>query len=165
MPVRLLALRAAIRSPAGRRPRPDAGLKPSDSATRGRKNKKLLPGDTRQGHGALRHDRRRHGQTAAVETGGQLQRLVQAGHDMQAGGGEEGRIHVRHEDDVMAFRGFGQQKAHIPPDGERLPQGGFACVVIRIGGELAFRLGNGWSRNNRLARHEKYVFRGAEEHL
>ena len=30
---------------------------------------------------------------------------------------------------------------------------------------LAFRLGNGWSRNNRLARHEKYVFRGAEEPL
>lgn len=30
---------------------------------------------------------------------------------------------------------------------------------------LAFRLGNGWSRNNRLSRHEEYVFRGEEEPL
>ena len=30
---------------------------------------------------------------------------------------------------------------------------------------LAFRLGNGWSKNNRLARHEEYVFKGSEEPL
>jgi UDP-2,3-diacylglucosamine hydrolase len=30
---------------------------------------------------------------------------------------------------------------------------------------LAFRLGNGWSRNNRLSRHEEYIFRGEEEPL
>ena len=30
---------------------------------------------------------------------------------------------------------------------------------------LAFRLGNGWSRSNRLSRHEEYVFRGKEEPL
>ena len=30
---------------------------------------------------------------------------------------------------------------------------------------IAFRLGNGWSRGNRLARHEEYVFRGADEPL
>ena len=30
---------------------------------------------------------------------------------------------------------------------------------------LAFRLGNGWSRSNRLSRHEEYVFRGEEEPL
>ena len=30
---------------------------------------------------------------------------------------------------------------------------------------LAFRFGKGWSRNNRLARHEKYVFRGKDEPL
>lgn len=30
---------------------------------------------------------------------------------------------------------------------------------------LAFRLGNGWSKNNRLARHEEYVFRGVDEPL
>lgn len=30
---------------------------------------------------------------------------------------------------------------------------------------LAFRLGNGWSKGNRLARHEEYEFRGADEPL
>ena len=30
---------------------------------------------------------------------------------------------------------------------------------------LAFRLGNGWSKNNRLARHEEYVFKGCDEPL
>lgn len=30
---------------------------------------------------------------------------------------------------------------------------------------IAFRFGNGWSRSNRLARHEEYVFRGEEEPL
>ena len=30
---------------------------------------------------------------------------------------------------------------------------------------LAFRLGNGWSKGNRLARHEEYVFKGAAEPL
>lgn len=30
---------------------------------------------------------------------------------------------------------------------------------------LAFRFGNGWSRGNRLARHEEYVFRGVDEPL
>ena len=30
---------------------------------------------------------------------------------------------------------------------------------------IAFGLGNGWSRSNRLARHEEYVFRGADEPL
>ena len=30
---------------------------------------------------------------------------------------------------------------------------------------IAFRIGNGWSRNNRLARREKYVFRGEDEPL
>lgn len=30
---------------------------------------------------------------------------------------------------------------------------------------IAFRLGNGWSRNNRLARNEEYVFRGKDEPL
>jgi UDP-2,3-diacylglucosamine hydrolase len=30
---------------------------------------------------------------------------------------------------------------------------------------LAFRLGNGWSRKNRLARHEEYVFKGPAEPL
>ena len=30
---------------------------------------------------------------------------------------------------------------------------------------IAFRLGNGWSRSNRLARHEEYVFKGMEEPL
>lgn len=30
---------------------------------------------------------------------------------------------------------------------------------------LAFRLGNGWSRKNRLARHEEYVFKGPGEPL
>lgn len=30
---------------------------------------------------------------------------------------------------------------------------------------IAFRLGNGWSKGNRLARHEEYVFRGEDEPL
>ena len=30
---------------------------------------------------------------------------------------------------------------------------------------LAFRLGNGWSRKNRLSRHEEYVFKGQDEPL
>ena len=30
---------------------------------------------------------------------------------------------------------------------------------------IAFRLGNGWSRGNRLSRHEEYVFKGEEEPL
>lgn len=30
---------------------------------------------------------------------------------------------------------------------------------------LAFRFGNGWSRGNRLARHEEYAFRGVDEPL
>ena len=30
---------------------------------------------------------------------------------------------------------------------------------------LAYRLGNGWSRGNRLARHEEYVFKGKDEPL
>ena len=30
---------------------------------------------------------------------------------------------------------------------------------------IAFRFGNGWSRSNRLARHEEYVFKGEEEPL
>lgn len=30
---------------------------------------------------------------------------------------------------------------------------------------LAFRFGNGWSKGNRLARHEEYVFRGEDEPL
>lgn len=30
---------------------------------------------------------------------------------------------------------------------------------------LAFRLGKGWSKNNRLARHEEYVFKGEKEPL
>lgn len=30
---------------------------------------------------------------------------------------------------------------------------------------IAFSLGNGWSRSNRLARHEEYVFKGEEEPL
>ena len=30
---------------------------------------------------------------------------------------------------------------------------------------IAFRLGNGWSRSNRLSRHEEYIFKGEEEPL
>jgi UDP-2,3-diacylglucosamine hydrolase len=30
---------------------------------------------------------------------------------------------------------------------------------------IAFRLGNGWSKKNRLSRHEEYVFKGEEEPL
>ena len=30
---------------------------------------------------------------------------------------------------------------------------------------IAFRLGNGWSRSNRLSRHEEYVFKGEDEPL
>ena len=30
---------------------------------------------------------------------------------------------------------------------------------------IAFRLGNGWSKNNRLARNEEYEFRGSDEPL
>lgn len=30
---------------------------------------------------------------------------------------------------------------------------------------IAFRFGNGWSRSNRLARHEEYVFKGKDEPL
>lgn len=30
---------------------------------------------------------------------------------------------------------------------------------------IAFRIGNGWSKKNRLARHEEYVFRGEDEPL
>ena len=30
---------------------------------------------------------------------------------------------------------------------------------------IAFRLGNGWSKKNRLSRHEEYVFKGKEEPL
>ena len=30
---------------------------------------------------------------------------------------------------------------------------------------IAFRLGNGWSRGNRLSRHEEYVFKGESEPL
>ena len=30
---------------------------------------------------------------------------------------------------------------------------------------IAFGLGNGWSKSNRLARHEEYVFKGEDEPL
>lgn len=39
------------------------------------------------------------------------------------------------------------------------------CLFSTLHPWLAFRLGNGWSKNNRLARHEEYVFRGEDEPL
>lgn len=46
----------------------------------------------------------------------------------------------------------------------------FHCRVLQILFSMlhpwiAFRLGNGWSKNNRLARHQEYVFKGEDEPL
>lgn len=56
------------------------------------------------------------------------------------------------------------------PSGYRFLRGVFHNRVLQflfsmLHPWIAFRLGNGWSRGNRLARHEEYVFRGADEPL
>ena len=56
------------------------------------------------------------------------------------------------------------------PAGYRFLRGVFHCRPLQVLFSalhpwLAFRLGNGWSKNNRLARHEEYVFKGEEEPL
>ena len=39
------------------------------------------------------------------------------------------------------------------------------CLFSMLHPRMAFALGNGWSRRNRLARHHEYVFKGEEEPL
>ena len=39
------------------------------------------------------------------------------------------------------------------------------CLFSMLHPRMAFGFGNGWSRGNRLARHEEYVFKGTEEPL
>lgn len=56
------------------------------------------------------------------------------------------------------------------PFGYRFLRGVFHNRVLQIlfsmlHPRIAFGLGNGWSKSNRLARHEEYVFRGEEEPL
>lgn len=56
------------------------------------------------------------------------------------------------------------------PFGYRFLRGMFHCRFLQILFSMlhpwiAFRLGNGWSKSNRLARHEEYVFRGEDEPL
>lgn len=56
------------------------------------------------------------------------------------------------------------------PAGYRILRGIFHSRVLQFLFSLlhpwiAFRLGNGWSRHNRLARREEYVFRGKDEPL
>lgn len=56
------------------------------------------------------------------------------------------------------------------PAGYRILRGVFHNRVLQflfsmLHPWIAFRIGNGWSKNNRLARHEEYVFRGPEEPL
>ena len=56
------------------------------------------------------------------------------------------------------------------PAGYRFLRSVFHCRPLQVMFSMlhpwiAFRLGNGWSRNNRLARHEEYVFRGEDEPL
>lgn len=56
------------------------------------------------------------------------------------------------------------------PLGYRFLRGAFHNRVLQFFFSLlhpwiAFRLGNGWSKGNRLARHEEYVFKGKDEPL
>ena len=56
------------------------------------------------------------------------------------------------------------------PFGYRFLRGVFHCRLLQfmfslLHPWLAFRLGNSWSRGNRLARREEYVFRGQDEPL
>lgn len=56
------------------------------------------------------------------------------------------------------------------PVGYRILRGVFHCRFLQILFSMlhpwiAFRLGNGWSRHNRLARREEYVFRNEQEPL
>ena len=56
------------------------------------------------------------------------------------------------------------------PRGYRFLRGMFHCRFLQILFSmlhpwLAFRIGHGWSKNNRLARSEKYIFKGAAEPL
>ena len=56
------------------------------------------------------------------------------------------------------------------PFGYRFLRGMFHNRVLQflfsmLHPRIAFGLGNGWSKSNRLARHEEYVFRGEEEPL
>lgn len=56
------------------------------------------------------------------------------------------------------------------PEGYRFLRAVFHCRPLQVLFStlhpwIAFRLGNGWSRNNRLARHEEYVFKGEDEPL
>lgn len=56
------------------------------------------------------------------------------------------------------------------PFGYRLLRSIFHCRFLQrlfstLHPWIAFRLGNGWSRHNRLARHEEYVFKGESEPL
>lgn len=56
------------------------------------------------------------------------------------------------------------------PAGYRFLRGVFhnrvlQCLFSMLHPWIAFRLGNSWSRRNRLSRHEEYVFKGPEEPL
>ena len=56
------------------------------------------------------------------------------------------------------------------PFGYRLLRGIFHCRALQFLFSLlhpwiAFRIGNGWSRHNRLARHSEYFFKGKDEPL
>lgn len=56
------------------------------------------------------------------------------------------------------------------PMGYRLLRGIFHCRMLQflfsmLHPWIAFRFGNGWSRSNRLSRHEEYDFRGKDEPL
>ena len=56
------------------------------------------------------------------------------------------------------------------PKGYMLLRSVFHCRFLQVLFSMlhpwiAFRLGNGWSKNNRLARHEQYVFKGEDEPL
>lgn len=56
------------------------------------------------------------------------------------------------------------------PRGYRILRGIFHCRLLQVLFStlhpwIAFRIGNAWSRKNRLARHEEYVYKGASEPL
>lgn len=71
--------------------------------------------------------------------------------------------------DKMFCIGHGDGLGPVP-DGYRFLRSIFHNRILQVLFSLlhpwmAFRLGNGWSRSNRLSRHEEYVFKGEQEPL
>ena len=88
----------------------------------------------------MRHKNSLHGERAAVALPGRVKRLIQRFDGDDAGPGETGGVHVRHQNKGLLFRCFGKEKTHIGTDAEGGAQSLFPFFHRGIGGKLPFHV-------------------------